>query len=150
MKKPTSIVLFIALTSTLLYGQQGILKIKSEQSVSQTAEKLQSMIKEKGLTLFTVVNHSNNAANVDMNLRPTVLVIFGNPKLGTPLMQCQQTYALDLPQKALIFENEKGEVWIAYNNQTYLAQRHDMQKCQENLAKIEKALQNLLQAAAKK
>jgi len=144
------IVLFLTLTSTLLYGQKGTIKIQSEQSVSQTAEKLQFLIKEKGLTLFTVVNHSENAASVDMNLRPTVLVIFGNPKLGTPLMQCQQTYALDLPQKALIYEDNQGKVWIAYNNQTYLAQRHDMKMCKENLAKIEKALQNLLQAAAHK
>lgn len=76
------------------------------------------------MTVFTRIDHSAGAKKVDKELRPTELVIFGNPKVGTPLMQCVQTVAIDLPQKMLIWQDEAGTTWLSYNNPSYLAKRH--------------------------
>ena len=84
-----------------------------------------------------------------MELRPTQVVIFGNPKVGTKLMQCSQEVAIDLPQKALIYEDEQGKTWIAYNNPMYLKDRHGMKGCDQVLAKINGVLNNLASQAAK-
>lgn len=133
---------------TNAHAQEGLLKVKSKQTVQQTAERLEKLIKQKGLTFFAKVDHTKNAKSVDMHLRPTVLVIFGNPKLGTPLMQCSQTFAVDLPQKALIYRDEQNQVWIAWNDQEYLANRHNMQNCAKELQKVKQALSNLMKEAA--
>jgi uncharacterized protein (DUF302 family) len=85
-----------------------------------------------------------------MELRPTELVIFGNPKVGTPLMQCKQTVAIDLPQKMLIWEDESGLVWISYNEPQYISDRHNIQGCDENIGKIKTALSNFANSAAGK
>ncbi|HKJ78920.1 MAG TPA: DUF302 domain-containing protein [Prolixibacteraceae bacterium] len=138
--------LFLALFITT-YAQDGLLKVKSKQTVQQTADRLEKLIKQKGLTFFAKVDHTKNAKSVDMQLRPTVLVIFGNPKLGTPLMQCQQSFAIDLPQKALIYRDEQNQVWIAYNDQEYLANRHNIQNCEQELQKVKQALAKLMEEA---
>ncbi len=144
------ITLILIMASAGVFAQEGLITVESNQSVDQTADHLQKLINEKGLTFFTKVDHRKNAEGVDMQLRPTVLLIFGNPKLGTPLMQCQQTYAIDLPQKALIFEDKDGRVWIAYNSQEYLARRHNLKNCDKDLKKVENALSNLIKEAAQK
>ena len=84
-----------------------------------------------------------------MSLRPTEVVIFGNPKVGTPLMNCAQSVAIDLPQKALIWQDEAGEVWLAYNDPAYLAGRHKIEGCDEVLKKVSGALANFAAAATK-
>jgi uncharacterized protein (DUF302 family) len=121
-------------------GAEGLIAIKSSHSVSATADKLTSLLKDKGMTVMNRISHSDGAASVDLALRPTELVIFGNPKVGTPLMQCTQSVAIDLPQKALIWEDESGQVWLGYNDPMYLKQRHDIQGCDEVLKKIAGAL----------
>jgi uncharacterized protein (DUF302 family) len=121
-------------------GAEGLIAMKSSHSVSATADKLTSLLKGKGMTVMNRISHSDGAASVDLALRPTELVIFGNPKVGTPLMQCTQSVAIDLPQKALIWEDESGQVWLGYNDPMYLKQRHDIQGCDEVLKKIAGAL----------
>ncbi len=99
------------------------------------------------MTIFKRVSHSDGAAKAGLQLRPTELLIFGNPKVGTPLMQCEQTTALDLPQKALAYVDVKGQVWLAYNDPKYIAARHDVKNCEQVINKISKALANFSRAA---
>jgi uncharacterized protein (DUF302 family) len=99
------------------------------------------------MNIFLRINHTEGARKVGQELRPTELVIFGNPKVGTPLMQCGQTVAIDLPQKALIWQDESGQVWSTYNDPQYLATRHGIDRCKAVLDKVQNALKNFAQAA---
>jgi len=90
--------------------------------------------------VFTRIDHEKGAQKVGAKLRPTELVIFGNLKLGTPLMQCNQKIAIDLPQKALIFEDENAQVWFSYNDPKYLATRHSLKGCDKVIEKMQKVL----------
>lgn len=125
----------------------GMVNVKSPRSVSGTAERLQSLLRDKGMTVFLVVDHAAGARKAGLELRPTSLVIFGNAKVGTPLMRCQQTVAMDLPQKALIWEDAQGQVWLSYNDPQYLAERHGVPGCEQVLRKISGALANFARAA---
>jgi uncharacterized protein (DUF302 family) len=102
----------------------GIESLPSKYPVDKTLERLQSILKDKGVAVFVVVDHSGEAAKVGMEMRPTKLVIFGNPKAGTPLMIAAPTAAIDLPLKALIWQDSDGNVWISYNSPEYLQGRH--------------------------
>ena len=133
--------------STLAVSADGIISIKSQNSVKQTTKKLVKILKKKGMTVFKVIDHKKGAKKVGKKLRPSTVVIFGNPKVGTPLMQCAQTAAIDLPQKALIYKDETGQVWYAYNNPRYIAQRHDIKGCGKVLAKISNALAKFAKVA---
>ncbi len=99
------------------------------------------------MTVFARINHAEGAEKVGKQLRPTELIIFGNPKVGAPLMQCGQSVAIDLPQKALIWEDEAGQVWLSYNDPKYLAKRHSINDCDEVIKKIETALGNFAKTA---
>ena len=101
------------------------------------------------MKIFIRISHSEGAAEAGLQLRPTELLIFGNPKAGTPLMLCSQTSAIDLPQKALAYKDENGQVWLSYNDPAYMAKRHDIQGCEKALQKVSKALANFAQAATK-
>ncbi|MFP4515909.1 MAG: DUF302 domain-containing protein [Desulfovibrionales bacterium] len=126
----------------------GLVTLKSNQSMEQTVEALKKAIQDKGLTLFTTIDHAANARNAGLQLPPTKVVVFGNPTLGTPLMQAQQTIGVDLPQKMLVWENGEGQVWIAYNDPEYLARRHGVSGKEEIFTKIAGALDGLARAAA--
>lgn len=126
---------------------EGMVAVESPHSVSDTQARLETALEENGLTLIAVVNHEENAASVDLDLRPTRLLIFGNPQAGTPLMQASQTVAIDLPQKMLIWEDDGGTVWLAYNDVEYLKDRHDISGMDELFGNIANALQNLADAA---
>ena len=119
----------------------------SGTSVNDTADRFEEIAKNKGLTVFTRIDHQSNAAGVDLELRPTQVIIFGNPKVGTPLMQCRQSVAIDLPQKVLIHEDAEGGVWLSYNKPAYLKERHDISACDEVVAKISGVLAKLAEAA---
>jgi len=125
----------------------GIINIKSRHTVKNTADRLETVLKEKGMTVFLRIDHSEGARRVGIKLRPTELVIFGNPKVGAPLMQCSQTVAIDLPQKALIWQDDSGQVWLSYNDPRYLATRHGIDECKAVLDKVQTALKNFAQAA---
>jgi uncharacterized protein (DUF302 family) len=102
----------------------GIVRISSNFSVEETLHKLQAALQAKGITIFALVDHSGEASKVGMHMPPTKLVIFGNPRGGTPLMLASPSIAIDLPIKILIAEDEQGKVWISYNTAEYLADRH--------------------------
>ncbi|MGB8988407.1 MAG: DUF302 domain-containing protein [Candidatus Sulfotelmatobacter sp.] len=110
----------------------GLTRVASPRSVEETVERLQSILTDRGLQLFALIDHSGEADKVGMKMRPTKLLIFGSPKGGTPVMLSAPTIAIDLPLKALISEDESGKVWITYNTPEYLQQRHAVP---ENLVK---------------
>jgi LPXTG-motif cell wall-anchored protein len=122
---------------------QGLVTVESAYSVDETVSRLETTITNQGLTVVTQVNHAGNAANVGLDLRPTTLLIFGNPNVGTPLMQSSQTTAIDLPQKFLVWENEAGQVQVTYNDPQYLANRHGITGQDERLGQVSNALSNL-------
>ena len=106
--------------------EEGIVKIPSHHSVDETVDKLKTILKSKGVTLFALVDHSGEAEKVGMKMPPTKLLIFGNPKSGTPLMLAAPSAALDLPLKILVAEDSQGKVWISYNSREYLKERHGL------------------------
>ena len=128
-------------------ADNGLVTIKSPHDVAATTEKLVSALKGKGMTVFDVIDHSKGAAGVGIELAPTTLVIFGNPKVGTPLMKCSRTAAIDLPQKMLIWSDDAGQTWLAYNDPAYMAKRHDVSGCDEVVKKITGALGKFSAAA---
>jgi uncharacterized protein (DUF302 family) len=104
----------------------GLIDIPSKHSVDETVEKLKEILRGKGITLFALVDHSGEAAKVGMKMRPTKLLIFGNPKAGTPVMLASPSSAIDLPLKILIWEDPEGKVWVTYNSPAYLQERHNI------------------------
>lgn len=136
-------ILTLILTSLLVspvFASEGMITIKSAHSVKVTADRLEKVLNSKGMTVFTRIDHAAGAQKVGKNLAPTELVIFGNPKIGTPLMQCSHSIAIDLPQKALIWQDAGGQVWFSYNDPQFLALRHNTQGCDEVFKKVAGAL----------
>jgi uncharacterized protein (DUF302 family) len=129
-----------ALFTASAYATEGMISIKSAHTVAVTADRLEKILGSKGMTVFKRIDHAAGAKKVGKTLRPTELVIFGNPKVGTPLMLCSQSVAIDLPQKALIWQDEAGQVWFSYNDPQYLALRHNIQGCDKVLKKVAGAL----------
>lgn len=116
----------------------GIISKPTRQSVDKTVEKVKAMLQEKGITLFALVDHSGEAAKVGMKMRPTKLLIFGNPKGGTPLMIASPSIAIDLPLKILVAENEAGKVSLSYNSPAFLQERHGLPaNLLQNIAVVE-------------
>ena len=150
MKTSLLIILAVLIMSLPVYAVEGMIDIESSFGVKETGDRLESVLNEKGMTIFNRVKHSEAAKNVGVELRETELVIFGNPKVGSPLMKCQQSAAIDLPQKALIWKDGEGKVWISYNNPRYLEKRHNISDCEDVISKIEKALAGISRAAATK
>jgi uncharacterized protein (DUF302 family) len=107
-------------------ADNGIVNLSSNHSVDQTVENLKQILQAKGVSLFALVDHSGEAEKVGLQMRPTKLLIFGNPKAGTPLMQAAPSIAIDLPLKILIWEDAQGKVWVSYNSPVYLQQRHNL------------------------
>lgn len=117
---------------------KGIVDIPSKSTVDQIVERLKAILKEKGVTLFTLVDHSEEAAKVGMKMNPTKLLIVGNPKAGTPLMQAAPSAAIDLPLKILVWEDSQGKAWVSYNAADYLRERHSLPpELLENIAVVE-------------
>jgi uncharacterized protein (DUF302 family) len=104
--------------------ENGLLHFPSAHSVDATLQLLQTALQAHGLTLFALVNHSGEAEKAGLSLRPTKLLLFGSPKAGTPLMAAAPTLAIDLPLKALVWENSAGQVLVSINDPAYLQQRH--------------------------
>jgi uncharacterized protein (DUF302 family)/uncharacterized membrane protein YidH (DUF202 family) len=113
-------------TSMAPIPENGILRTASNHSVEETVTRLKSILEAKGVKLFTIVDHSGEAASAGLKMPNTKLLIFGNPKAGTPLMLASPSSALDLPLKILIAEDAAGKVWISYNAPAYLQARHHL------------------------
>src|SRR5258705_8106653 len=116
----------------------GIIEKPSNHSVDETVNRLKHLLHSQGVTLFALVDHSGEAEKVGMKMRPTKLLIFGNPKAGTPLMLAAPSIAIDLPLKVLVWEDDQGKAWISYNSPDYLRERHGLpQDLLQNVAVVE-------------
>lgn len=141
----SALMLILSLSAS---ATDSTISIESRYSAKETANRFVSIIKNKGLTLFARIDHQKNAEGVDLKLRTTEVIIFGNPKIGTPLMQCSQEAAIDLPQKVLIRKGADNKTRITYNNPEYIKNRHKIQGCDQVINKISKVLRALARAAS--
>jgi uncharacterized protein (DUF302 family) len=105
---------------------QGLTTIPSSYGPKDTMDRLEAEVRTKGMTVFARVDHTAGATAAGLSLRPTEVLIFGNAKAGTPLMQSVQTVAIDLPLKALVWQDASGDTWLSYNDPAWLAQRHEL------------------------
>jgi uncharacterized protein (DUF302 family) len=119
-------------------ANNGIVDKPSNHSVEQTVDKLKTILQAKAVTLFDVIDHSGEAEKVGLKMPPTKLLIFGNPKGGTPLMLAAPRTAIDLPLKVLVWEDAQGKVWVSYNSPAYLQERHGFPaELLQNIAVVE-------------
>ena len=125
----------------------GLVVLKSTHDVQTTMDRLEAVVREKGMNVFARIDHAGGAESVDMNLSPTQVLVFGNPRVGTPLMTCSHTIAIDLPQKMLVWEDVAGSVWLGYNDPAYLKARHASDGCDEVFGKVTGALSAFAKAA---
>ena len=131
------------------WGADGLVAVKSQHPPKETIDRLEKLVKEKGMAVFARVDHAAGAAKVGKTLRPTELLIFGNPQGGTPLMECAQSAGIDLPMKAMAWQDAKGQSWLGYNDPAWIAQRHKAPKCAA-APNLKKALAGFIDAAAAK
>lgn len=127
----------------------GLTSVPSRHSVKETIDRFEQAAKGKGQIIFARVDHSAGAQEIGKTLRPTELLIFGNPLGGTPLMECAQTAGIDLPMKALAWQDAKGQVWLGYNDPRFLLQRHAIRECGAVAENLTKALAGLAHEAVK-
>ncbi len=106
------------------FADNGMVDLNSPHSVTETLARLETIVQSKGIAVLARIDHSGDAANAGLEMQPTKLLIFGNAKSGTPLMIASPTVAIDLPLKALVWEDADGKVWLSYNSPAYLKQRH--------------------------
>lgn len=124
---------------------EGIVNLPTHSSVDKTIARLQALLQEKGIQVFALIDHSGEAKCAGIEMRPTKLLIFGNPKAGTPLMLAAPSIAIDLPLKLLVWEDADGQAWISYNAPAYLQHRHSLP---ENLVAVLGAVEVLAKNAA--
>ncbi len=132
--------------STLVAAADGLVALKSPYSAQDTMNRLEGIVKQRNLFVFARIDHAAGAARVSKSLRPTEVLIFGNPQGGTPLMECAQTVGIDLPLKALVWEDASSQVWLGYNDPGYMVGRHGATQCPaaEN---VRKTLADIAEAA---
>lgn len=144
MKRPLAIALTALMSiAATACATDGLISVRSPYPVDKTIDRLESGTKERGLKVFARIDHAAGAASVGKSLRPTELLIFGNPQGGTPLMECAQSAGIDLPLKALAWQDAQGQVWLGYNDPAYLARRHGITGCPA-VGPISKALSGLV------
>ena len=147
MKKTVVAIMLLVASVSAYAADNGLISKKSKYSVSETLDRLEKVLKEKGITIALRWSHSERAEKVGIPLRPTELLLFGNPKLGSNFFTSNQTAGIDLPMKALAYEDENGQVWLTYNDPKYIADRHGIHDKDEVVAKMTKALDNFSSAA---
>jgi len=154
----TFVSTFCLLTGVLLAGAahgqalgaaDGLVSIKSPYPARETMTRLEALVKERGLTVFARIDHAAGAARIGKTLRPTELLIFGNPQGGTPFLECAQTVGIDLPLKALVWEDASAQVWLSYNDVAYLARRHTAPECPA-VENLRRALAGIAEAVTTK
>ncbi|MER8527958.1 MULTISPECIES: DUF302 domain-containing protein [unclassified Mesorhizobium] len=130
-------------------AKNGLITVQSRFGVAETIDRLVGTVERAGLLVFARIDHAAGARSVEASLRPTQLLIFGNPKGGTPLMQDRQLAGIDLPVKALAWEDEQGKVWLSYNDAHWLAERHGLGDASRNaVAAIAAGMDKVIAAAA--
>ena len=137
------------LTMTGVHAADGLTAVASPYNAKQTLDRFEERARERGLIVFARIDHAAGAAKVGKTLRPTEVLIFGNPQGGTPLMECAQSAGIDLPLKALAWEDAQGQAWLGYNEPAYLAQRHGAVGCPA-VDGLAKALAGLVAASVAK
>ena len=137
----------LVMAADMPMNPNGMIAKQSQFSVGQTLDRLEEVLKNNGITIVARISHDGAAKKVDIAMRPTELLIFGNPKLGSPLMTSQQTAGIDLPLKALAWEDGQGKVWLTYNDPAYIANRHGITDRDEIVAKMSGALNKFSDAA---
>lgn len=148
MHKPGSLLLATLFFASPLYASNDFITKKSTNSVKVSIDRLESAMKERGVGIIARVDHAGAAKSAGLTLRPTQLLIFGNPKLGTPLMQNGQRIGLDLPLKVLAWEDDKGQTWITYESPGAMAARHGVKEPSEILKKMSVVLHAVTSEAA--
>jgi uncharacterized protein (DUF302 family) len=157
MKKAILVLGILFISSVTFAGEghhhdnngNGMISKKSHHSVKVTLDRLEAVLKKKGIGVALRWSHDEKGKSVGIPLRPTELLMFGNPKLGTHMFTSNQTAGIDLPLKALAWEDDKGQVWLTYNDPAYIANRHNIKNRAEILKKMTAALDNLSNAATK-
>ena len=134
-----------AIATTAAVAADGLVALKSPYPAKDTMNRFEENAKQRGLTVFARIDHAAGAAKVGKTLRPTEVLIFGNPQGGTPFMECAQSAGIDLPLKALVWEDAQGQVWLGYNDPAWLASRHAAADCPA-AAMLGKALAGLSEA----
>lgn len=132
------------------HAKDNLIVKKSAHSVADTLDRLEGILKKRGLTIFARVDHAAGAKKADMEMKPTQLLVFGNPKMGTPLMLSNRRIGIDLPIKVLAWEDDQSVVWIAYNDPAYLKSRHGISDKDPVFGKMTGALGKLTDAAIAK
>jgi uncharacterized protein (DUF302 family) len=141
------LTLFLAF-STQTLAADGLITLKSPHGVKETIDRFEAAAKSRKLNIFLRLDHAAGAKKINRELRPTELLVFGNPQGGTPLMECAQSAGIDLPLKALAWQDALGQVWLGYNDPVFLAARHGASDCPV-VANLRKALAALAQEAIK-
>ncbi|MDX1815346.1 MAG: DUF302 domain-containing protein [Thermodesulfobacteriota bacterium] len=144
------VLLFVLFSVTAASAGEGLVTVKSSYKAKETADRVERLAKERGMTLFNRIDHAEGARTVGMPLRPTEVLIFGNPKGGTPLMTCEQRVGIDLPLKMLVWEDEKSSVWIGYSDPEVLKDRYDIAGCDAVIGKMKGFLGKLASDAARR
>ena len=148
MKRVILILSFIALIPVhATANENGMINKKSQFSVKVTLDRLENVLRKKGITIVTRWSHDAGAKKVGIDLRPTELLIFGNPKMGSHFFTSQQTAGIDLPMKALAWKDKAGQVWLTYNDPQYIADRHGISDRPAIVKKMTGALNNLTNVA---
>ena len=150
LKRTLFILLCTLLADVAIAADNGIIKKKSAYSVTVTLDRLENILTKKGITVALRWKHSDKAKAVGMPLRDTEIMIFGNPKMGSPLMLSNQEIGIDLPMKALAYKDANGQVWLAYNDPAYLKKRHGITDKDKIFAKMSGALDKLTSKAVGK
>ena len=127
---------------------EGLTSIQSRFGPKETMDRLQAEIRAQGMTVFARIDHAAGAAEVGLTLRATELIIFGNARGGTPLMQSVQTVGIDLPLKALVWEDASGKTWISYNEASWIVQRHSVANAEQVVSKMAATLSAISRTAA--
>ena len=150
MKKIILGALFASLFVLPASGQTGLITVESQHSVQVTLDRLTKIMTSKGITIFARVDHAAGAKKIGKEMAPTQLLIFGNPKLGTPLMLSNRQIGIDLPLKALAWRDDMGKVWVSYNDPAYLKARYQISNRDPVFKKITGALGKLVGKAVSK
>jgi uncharacterized protein (DUF302 family) len=127
---------------------EGLTSIRSRFGPKETMDRLQAEIRAQGMTVFARIDHAAGAAEVGLTLPPTELIIFGNARAGTPLMQAVQTVGIDLPLKVLVWEDAAGKTWLSYNEPSWIARRHSVANAEQVVSKMAAALGAMARTAA--
>ena len=147
MKKLVPGIIAILFSVSAYAGVDGLVSKPSRHSVDETINRLETVVISKGFTVFLRIDHGADAKKAGLSMRPAQLLIFGNPKGGTPLMNASPTAAIDLPLKALAWEDGDGKVWLSYNTAAYLRDRHDIRGMEDLLGKLDGALDAMTEKA---